>query len=175
MTFDLGAIFDIVILGGAALSILLGAARGFVREMMTVAGFVAAAAAVIYLAPFFRGAVEAAFNPDLIAYLVFLGVVFFVVYVMVSLGVQLLFGGRGDYADGSLDRFGGALFGVARLAVLAGLATIYATAWLGEEGRPPPWLESARSYPFGKTMAETMITIAPADSHVAGLDFGDGS
>lgn len=136
---------DLGVLGVLAVSALLGVARGFVRELLGVGAWIAAAyAALLYgpaLVPFAERTIG---NPDLAdpaAYIaVFLGVL-----IVLSIAANLI--GRAVRFSllGGLDRVLGAVFGLARGAALVVAAYILVSLLLPEGW--PPILQHARTLP----------------------------
>jgi len=144
VTLDDFAILDLVILGTAAVSILIGVFRGFVREALSLAVWVAAFVCANL------GAREAgAFFSDWVsdeALQVPIGfaAVFLVTLVIGNLAMNLL----GMLIDATgltgLDRTLGTLFGAARAAVILVVAVAFAEPLLGETS----WWQASRFVPY---------------------------
>jgi membrane protein required for colicin V production len=159
--------FDAVVLGVLLLSGLLALVRGFVREALSVAAFVAAALAALWMLPVLREPVRGIVQPNwaadgaaLIA--VFLLVFLAVTMVTTSIAKQL---GRGD-EPGMADRIGGLAFGVARGLVILALFVIAWTAIVPAD-RPARWLTEARLYPLISSTALALQELAPETSRIA--------
>ncbi|MGQ0653844.1 MAG: CvpA family protein [Betaproteobacteria bacterium] len=131
---------DYAVIGIAALSILWGAWRGVVREIISLAGWVIAfLAANLFAAPASEYVPATLHNPQLRAALAFIAV-FLVALIVTALFGILLSRLVRAVGLGGLDRSLGALFGLARaalvvvaLALLAGLTSL---------PRQPAWKES---------------------------------
>ena len=137
--------FDYAVLTVLGLSLLVGALRGLMREMVSLAGWIAA----FVLAPGFSGIV-ARHMPDslgpllseLLAFvLVFVGVL--VVSGVIGLALSLLVRAAGL---GLVDRMLGAIFGALRGFAIVLLAVLL--AGLTPLPREPFWREAALSGPF---------------------------
>ncbi len=141
-------IVDWLVLAVGGLSCVIGLMRGFVREAMSLAGWVLAFYAAKTLAPGFSAEVPGIDNPAL-RYGVALVLVFVVVLLLASLASMLLRGMVNMVGLGAYDKAVGLLFGGARalvlllsLTVVAGLTSLPKTrAW--QDSWSHSWLESA--------------------------------
>ncbi|MDH0867249.1 CvpA family protein [Mitsuaria sp. GD03876] len=140
---------DLALLGLCVASVLLGAWRGLVFELMTLAGWLVAYAAAPYVAP----AVERLLPLDkagpTMTHALGLVIAFVLVLLVWGLGAKLIRALIHATPLGLLDRLGGAAFGVLRAALLALLATVIvgmtpavrSEAWTGSQAAP--WLTAA--------------------------------
>jgi membrane protein required for colicin V production len=158
--------FDAVVLGVLLLSGLLALVRGFVREALSVAAFIAAALGALWMLPVLRdplrGVIQPAWAADITAVVgAFLLIFLAVTLVTSSISKQL---GRGD-EPGLLDRLAGLAFGVVRgLVVLALFVLAY--TWV-RPSEPSRWLTEARLYPLISSTAAALQELAPETSRVA--------
>lgn len=131
---------DYVVLGAAVLSIAWGVWRGVVREIISLAGWVIAfLAANLFAGPASAFVPSALQNPQLRLGAAFVGV-FLIALIVTSLFGVLLSKLVKAVGLGGLDRALGALFGVARAAlVIAALALL---AGLTNLPRQPAWKQS---------------------------------
>lgn len=131
---------DYVVLGVAVLSIAWGAWRGMVREIISLAGWVIAfLAANLFAGPASALVPAMLQNPQLRLGAAFVGV-FLIALIVTSLFGLLLSKLVRAVGLGGLDRALGALFGVARAAlVIAALALL---AGLTNLPRQPAWKQS---------------------------------
>lgn len=134
-------IVDAVVLAVVVLSAVLAYARGLVREMLSIAGWVAAALAGFVFAPAVEPLTrEIPILRDIIGTSCELGVlvafviVFAVALVVVSLFTPLLAGAVQNSALGPVDQGLGLLFGVARGVLLVVIALIVYRQVMGEGG-----------------------------------------
>lgn len=172
-------IVDIVVAGILLISALFAFARGFVRELLSVVGWVGAIFAAIYGMPYIRPYARDAIETELIADVGAWIAVFLIVLLLIS----LITGGISDRVKESslnaLDRSLGFLFGLARGAVLVILAFIL-IEWLmvppastggktaeaktetrGEKPDPLAWMRDARSTPLIESGALMMMSLVP--------------
>ena len=149
--------FDYAVLTVLALSLLLGALRGLMREMVSLAGWIAA----FVLATAFSGIVALqmpeSLGPLLSGLLGFLLIFIGVLLVsgVVSLVLSLLVRAVGL---GFLDRLLGAAFGVVRGVAITLLAVLL--AGLTPLPREPFWRQAVLSGPF-ETVALALGTYLP--------------
>ena len=149
---------DIAVLVVLLISALMAFARGFVREVLSVAAWIGAALATLWLfpiaAPFMRGHVETRYVADGITILAVFTtalIVFSIVTHTVSTRVQ-------ESSLSAVDRSLGFAFGIVRGAALLSLAYMFAT-WLWPE--PPVWLREAKARPFLAAGADTLRDLLP--------------
>lgn len=156
------SVVDMAVLGILGLSALLAFFRGFVKEVVSVVGWVAAAFATIYGFPYLQPHAR-----ELIAYRELAdlgaGVALFVVTLLVfglighAVSAQVK-----DSAVSGLDRALGFLFGAARGAVIVSLAYIGAQ-WAWGPDKLPDWIAEARTRPAMAEGADLLLALTPAD------------
>jgi len=146
--------FDIAILVVLALSMALGAWRGLVREMLSLAGWVIAFLAANLFASRLSESITAVMQPELRLLFAWLGI-FALVLLAASLASLLLAKIVKAVGLAPTDRWLGALFGLARglmialaFALLAGLTRFPAH---------PAWKGSL----FGAPLANTVVQLKP--------------
>lgn len=134
-------IVDAVVLGVIALSGVLAYARGLVRELLSILGWVGAAVAAFIFAPALEPLVrEVPVLRDIIGTSCELGIlaafaaVFAVALVLFSVFTPLLAGAVAKSALGPIDQGLGFLFGVARGALLVLIAFLVYELALGGTG-----------------------------------------
>ena len=131
---------DLALLGLLVVSVLLGAWRGLVFELMTLAGWLVAYAASPFVAPFIEGLLPAEkIGPSLI-HAVGLVLAFVLVLLIWGLGAKLIRALIHATPLGVLDRLGGAAFGVLRAVLLALLTTVIVA--MTPAVHSAPWVES---------------------------------
>ena len=154
------------------ISALIAFGRGFVRELLAVAGWVGAIFATIYGLPYLKPYVREIISIGLIADFV-AGVVIFVVSLMLF---SLLTGFIAKRVQASalniLDRSLGLLFGVLRGAVLVCLAYVV-VEWMMPPKEQPAWLRSARTMPLVEVGAALLKSLVPDDAAAAGAGIAD--
>lgn len=139
---------DLAFLGLFAVSVLLGAWRGLVFELMTIAGWLVA----YFAAPFVSPAIEHFLPADRIGpgliHPIGLVIAFILVLLIWGLAAKLVRALIHATPLGLLDRLGGAAFGVLRAVLLALLATVIVDMtpavrsgpWTGSQ--VAPWLQA---------------------------------
>lgn len=152
---------DILVIATLLISGAFAYARGFVHEVLSIAGWIGAAFATIYGTPvlkhFTRQLIDTPFIADLITgILIFIGVL-----VILSIITKQISRGVKESALGALDRALGFLFGLLRGAVVVSLV------WIGYEWTTPPkeqpeWLFDARTMPTIIRGASMLKALVPA-------------
>ena len=153
---------DIAIVGGLAVSALLGLLRGFVREVLGVAAWVGAATAAVWARPMLLGKVHGWLPHDpALADPIALAIGFLAALVVLLILTHLISKAVHRIGLGSLDRSLGLLFGLARGAALVILAYILAQMVIPIDQWPPA-VQSARSLPFAYQGAVWAVGWLPA-------------
>lgn len=141
-------VIDLIALAIVALSCLLGLMRGFVREAVSLSGWLLAFYAAKTLSPSLADSLPGIDNPSL-RYAVALVLVFVTVLLLASIVSIVLRGIVKQAGLAAHDKAVGLLFGIARallvlvsLTIVAGLTALPKTvAW--QESWSHGWLESA--------------------------------
>ena len=132
MTIDLGWV-DIGMAAFLLLSVLIGLARGFVFELLSLAGWFAAWFAGLWLTPMFVGFIHIGDPASGLNYGVTFACVFLVALVAWSLGARLVRALIRATPLSAFDRLLGAGFGCVRgLVVLLVVATVVAVSPWGQ-------------------------------------------
>jgi membrane protein required for colicin V production len=161
---------DIVILGVILLSGLFALVRGFVKETLTVAGWVGAAFATYYLFgladPLFRRFIAIAWLADGAAV-----VAVFVVSLIILSAVTHAIARHVHQSDfKALDKSLGLVFGLFRGAVLVCLAYV-GWAWaVPDRQQDPSWLRDARTMPLVERGARMIEQLIPEAARRRGLE-----
>ena len=159
--------FDMAVIGVIFISGLIAFARGFIRETLSIAAFIAAALAALWSYPALREAARGAVSPSWLADMLVIVGIFLAVYVavtMVTSSITNLI--HRNERVGFFDRMLGFVFGVARGLVLAGLALITYNAAVPEE-EWGDWLTGAVTYPMVNKTARAMQALAPQTAWAA--------
>ena len=158
---------DIAVIVVLLISALLAYARGFVHEVLAVAGWIGAIFATIHGYPYARPYARSLIPVELIADLA-AGVAIFVATLIllsfVTHGVSKMVKAS---ALNFLDRSLGFLFGLARGAVIVCVAYL-GLVWLMPPTEHPAWIRDARSMPLIERGAAALQSLIPEDAAAAG-------
>lgn len=140
---------DLIVIAVLLLSALLALFRGFVKEVLGIAGWVAAVAATIFFFPIVRDIVRSYIDSRLIADIVTGAVIFLPTLILCSLLTHWISEQVRASAVSAVDRSLGFLFGLARGALIVMVAW-----WVADRLMPPPtqpaWLLEARTRPLAE-------------------------
>lgn len=152
---------DILIIGVIVLSGLLAFARGFVREALSIAGWLGATAASIYALPFARPIAERFLPKGAVAEAAAAGIIFVITLVVLS----ILTGGISRQVRGSslsaLDRTLGLIFGLMRGVLLVCIGYIALSFVLPQNGERPRWISNSRTLPLVASATDSLSRLLP--------------
>jgi len=151
------AVIAILVVSGA-----LAFARGFVREALSVAGWVAAAFAAFAAFPELSPVLREWVGIDWVADVIAAGTVFILVLVFVSVISGFIADRIHNTEFKTVDRSLGFLFGLARGALLVVLAYMLAV-WIFAEEKEPPLLREAKLRPVVAQGAALLESLVPED------------
>ncbi len=157
---------DLGLIGVVLVSALLSMLRGFTREVLAIASWVAAAAAAFYFHPMALPYVKPYIQKDTIALAVAAAAVFFVTLVIVSFITVKLSDMILDSKIGALDRSLGFLFGAGRGLLLCVVAFLFFN-WLVPDKSQPEWVKNARTKPLLQATGEQLMALLPDDPESA--------
>lgn len=157
-------LLDVILLAVMAISALLAMVRGFTREVLSIASWVAAAAATFY---FFEPARAIArehvkFNPPQLVDAVAAGSIFIIVLLLVSFITMKISDVILDSRVGPVDRILGFGFGAARGLLLVVVAFLFFT-WLVPEKGQPEWFRTAQSKVILQDAGDKLLALLPED------------
>ena len=140
------AILDGVVAAVVLISALLAMFRGFVREVLSIAAWVAAAIlAYLFYEDLLPYVAEYVSNPT-VAIIISAAAIFLVSLIVVSLITMRISDFVMDSPVGALDRLLGFIFGAARGVLLLVVAALFFNYLVDEPDRPE-WVTTAMSYP----------------------------
>ncbi|MDR3515801.1 MAG: CvpA family protein [Azospirillaceae bacterium] len=159
---------DIAVIGVVLLSALVAFARGMVREVLSVAGWVGAAFATLHGQPLLRDYAHHFISSPMIANAA-AGIVIFVVTLLVLsiISSQLARLVRGS-ALSAVDRSLGFVFGLLRGAFFVSLAYLLVSAVLPVTDQPA-WLLQARTLPVIQQGAGLLRDLVPEETRAGAL------
>ena len=154
-------LLDALFIGLVLISAILAMVRGFSREVLSIASWIAAAAAAFFfygaLTPTILGYVDNL----VIAQLISAGIIFLVALVVVTIITMRIADMIIDSRIGPLDRSLGFVFGAARGVIVAAVAIWFINFFVGEQ--EVAWIESAKSKPFLDQVAQALVGLLPED------------
>jgi membrane protein required for colicin V production len=155
-------ILDLVLLAVMLISGLLAMVRGFMREILSIAAWGAAALVTLYSYQKLLPTAKTYFNNDTIASVaviagVFIGTLIVVSIITVRISDMVL-----DSRVGALDRTLGFLFGLGRGLVIVVVAFLF-FAWLVPERSQPTWVSSAKSKVVLQSTGQWLMSMLPDD------------
>jgi len=155
-------LLDIIVLAVMLLSGLLAMIRGFMREILSIAAWGAAALTTLYAFPKLLPTAKTYFNNDTIAMVavvagVFLGTLLIATIITSRISDMVL-----DSRIGALDRTLGFLFGLGRGLLIVVVAFLF-FAWLVPDKQQPDWVRSAKSLSVLQSSGAWLQSLLPDD------------
>src|SRR6266849_3648934 len=155
-------LLDIALLVVMLVSGLLAMIRGFMREVLSIASWAAAAVVTIYAYPKLLPQAKQYFTSDLVATAAVVGGVFLGTLIVVSVFTIKISDMVLDSRIGALDRTLGFVFGLARGLVIVVVAFLF-FAWLVPERSQPEWVRSAKSRVVLQGTGDWLMSMLPDD------------
>jgi membrane protein required for colicin V production len=154
-------VLDAIVIVVVLISAILAMVRGFVREVLSVASWVAAAAASYFfyepLIPMVKPYVESTTVATIIA----AAVIFFIALIVASYITMRISDFVIDSRVGAFDRVLGFVFGAVRGVLLLVIALLFFN-WLVPQ--PPAWVSQASSKPFLDDVGQRLMAALPEDA-----------
>ncbi len=157
-------VLDIVVIVVVLVSATLAMVRGFVREVLSVASWLAAAAGAYFFYKPVVPLVQPYIESTTVATIVAAALVFFIVLIIASYVTTKISDFVIDSRVGAIDRGLGFLFGAARGLLLLVIALLF-FGWLVQT--PPQWVADARSKPLLDDLGEKLMAALPDDLEAA--------
>lgn len=165
-------ITDLVLIGLLVLSGILAFARGFVKEVLSILGWLGAGILALEFYPQLSPYILPYIDHEQIADGIAFAVIFIVCLVLLSLASSTISRKVQNSDVGPLDRSLGFLFGLLRGAVVIALLYLLLVQFLPPREHPD-WLRQARAMPVVEYSANLLLELAP--EHIrGGLDSVDG-
>lgn len=153
---------DILLLGVMLISGLLAMIRGFMREILSITAWGAAAVATLLLYNRLLPIAKANIASDIIAAVVVVAGVFLVTLLVVSVITVRLSDMILDSRIGALDRTLGFLFGLGRGLIIVVVAFVF-FAWLVPASKQPEGVRNAKSRVVLENTGEWLQALLPQD------------
>ena len=153
---------DLILLGVMLVSGLLAMIRGFMREVLSITAWGAAAVTTLLLYPKLLPIAKANISSDIVATGAVIGGVFLLTLLIVSVITVRVSDMILDSRIGALDRTLGFLFGLGRGLVIVVVAFIF-FAWLVPAGKQPDGVRNAKSRVVLENTGEWLQALLPQD------------
>ncbi len=153
-------VLDVILIVVVLISAALAMVRGFVREVLSVASWVAAVAAAYYLHGLVLPLAKPYFHSGTVATIVAAAAIFFITLIIASFVTMKIADFVIDSRVGAVDRALGFLFGAARGLLLVVIALLFFN-WLVQT--PPAWVAKAKTRPMLDSLGEQLVAVLPPD------------
>lgn len=154
-------LLDGLFVGLVILSAILAMVRGFSREILSIASWVAAAVAAYLFYKQLAPHLESYVGEGVIANIVAAGIIFIVALIVVTLVTMRIADMIIDSRIGPLDRSLGFVFGAVRGIIVAAVAVWFLGFFIGD--REVGWIDNAKAKPFLSDVANRLINLLPED------------
>ena len=155
-------ILDLVLLGVMLISGLLAMVRGFMREILSIAAWGAAALVTLYAFAKLLPTAKTYFSNETVAAVVVVAGTFIATLVIVSIITVRISDMILDSRIGALDRTLGFLFGLARGLLIVVVAYQF-FIWLVPDKQQPDWVRGAKSRTMLDSTGEWLKGLLPDD------------
>ena len=155
-------LLDIILLVVMLVSGLLAMIRGFMREILSIAAWVAAALVTLYSFSRVTPIAQQYISNDIAAKAVAVGAVFLGTLLIVSVLTVRLSDIILDSRVGALDRTLGFLFGLGRGLIIVVVAFLF-FAWLVPDRSQPGWIKDAKSRLVLQGTGQWLMSMLPDD------------
>lgn len=154
-------VLDIVVILVVLISAALAMVRGFVREVLSIASWVAAAAAAYFLYKPLVPLVQPYVESGTVATIIAAAAIFFIALIIASYITMRVSDFVIDSRVGAVDRVFGFVFGAVRGVLLVVIALLFFN-WLVPQ--PPAWVTTARTKPMLDDIGEKLMAALPEDA-----------
>jgi membrane protein required for colicin V production len=154
-------LLDGILVGFTLVSAMLAMVRGFSREILSIASWVAAAAAAYFFYPQVVPYLQPYVDNDKIQMAAAAGIVFVVALIIVTLITMRIADFIIDSRVGALDRALGFLYGAARGILVVAVGLLFFDWLVG--AHPPAWITEAKSRPFLEQIGAKLQSLLPDD------------
>ncbi|MFT6557789.1 CvpA family protein [Sneathiella sp.] len=155
-------IADAGILVVLLISAIFGFARGFVKEILSITGWIGAVFVTLYLFPILKPFAHQYITIQLIADILTGSLIFIISLVTLSYLTHAISDRVKASSLGALDRSLGIFFGIGRAIILVGIAWLFFVQFIPPDGRPKEIL-NAKMLPIVQASGEFVAELTPAD------------
>jgi len=153
-------LLDGILLAVMLISALLAMIRGFMREVLSIASWAAAALVTLYFYKRLMPVAEQYFTNQYVAMGLVIGCLFFGTLIVVAVITIKISDAILDSRIGALDRTLGFLFGLARGFVIVVVAYAFFD-WLVLSKAQPKWMTEAKSLRMLQGSRDWLISVSP--------------
>ena len=161
-------LLDGVLVGFTLVSAVLAMVRGFSREVLSIASWIAAAAAAYFFHPAVLPYVRPYIDNDKVQLAAAAAIVFFIALIVVTVITMKIADFIIDSRIGALDRTLGFLYGAARGILVVAVGLLFFSWLVGPN--PPAWISEAKSLPLLQGVGEWLEGLLPDDPENTILD-----
>lgn len=161
-------LLDGVLVGFTLVSAVLAMVRGFSREVLSIASWVAAAAAAYFCHPAVLPYVAPYIDNDKVQLAAAAAIVFFIALIVVTVITMKIADFIIDSRIGALDRTLGFLYGAARGILVVAVGLLFFSWLVGPN--PPAWIAQAKSLPLLEGVGDWLESLLPDDPENSILD-----
>lgn len=154
-------LLDGILVGFTLVSAMLAMVRGFSREILSIASWVAAAAAAYFFYPQVLPYVQPYVDHKQVAMAAAAGVVFLIALIVVTVITMKIADFIIDSRVGALDRTLGFLYGAARGILVVAVGLLFFNWLVGVN--PPNWIAEAKSRPLLEDIGARIQALLPDD------------
>jgi membrane protein required for colicin V production len=154
-------LLDGILVGFTLVSAMLAMVRGFSREILSIASWVAAAAAAFFFYPAVLPYVQPYIDQEQLAMAAAAGIVFIIALIVVTVITMKIADFIIDSRVGALDRTLGFLYGAARGILVVAVGLLFFNWLVGTN--PPAWISEAKSRPLLESIGNTLESMLPDD------------
>jgi membrane protein required for colicin V production len=154
-------LLDGILVGFTLVSAMLAMVRGLSREILSIASWIAAAAAAFFFYPLVLPYVQPYIDNEQIAMVAAAGVVFVIALIIVTLITMKIADWIIDSRIGALDRTLGFLYGAARGILVVAVGLLFFNWLVG--ANTPAWIANAKSRPLLEQIGATLESFLPDD------------
>ena len=158
-------LLDGILLGITLVSGVLAMVRGFSREVLSVASWIAAAAAAFMFYKQATPLVQPYVDNEMLAQAAAAGGIFLITLIVVTIITMKIADFIIDSSVGALDRTLGFVFGAARGVLLVVVAMLFFN-WLAQNNQPT-WVTNAKSKPLLDSLGAQLVALLPEDPEAA--------
>jgi membrane protein required for colicin V production len=153
-------LLDGILLAVMLISALLAMIRGFMREVLSIASWAAAALVTLYFYKRLMPVAEQYFTNQYVAMGLVVGALFFGTLIIVAIITIKISDAILDSRIGALDRTLGFLFGLARGFIIVVVAYAFFD-WLVLSKAQPKWMTEAKSLRMLQNSRDWLISVSP--------------